>query len=173
MRAWPRPERPSISITINHVAAALPHPAGAALAAKSHAVASATNLRLTGRGLSRQAWVITEKIKQVDDAITPAFRSKLGTPPPKGAFRNGQSPATTTAVRLGIKEDYGGSAGTPWRFQSMSNSMNCRPNARRLSRSLYALICDVTVVPRDVHSYPASIADFGGDSGFTRTHEGV
>ena len=148
-------------------------PCRAALGAADHAVASAKNLRITGRGLSRQAWVITEKIKQVDDAITPAFRPKLGTPHPKGAFRNGQSPATTTAVRLGIKEDYGGSAGTQWRFQSMSNSMNCRPNTRRLSRGLYAPICDVTVVLRDVHSYPASIADFCGDSGCTRTHEGV
>jgi predicted RNase H-like nuclease len=71
VRAWPRPERPSISITINHVAAALPHPAGAALAAKSHAEASAINFRITGRGLSQQAWGIVPKIKQVDDAMTP------------------------------------------------------------------------------------------------------
>jgi predicted RNase H-like nuclease len=40
------------------------------LSAKTHAAASATNLRITGRGLSQQAWGIAPKIKQVDDAIT-------------------------------------------------------------------------------------------------------
>lgn len=43
----------------------------AALATTNHADASATNLRITGRGLSRQAWGIVFKIRQVDDAITP------------------------------------------------------------------------------------------------------
>jgi predicted RNase H-like nuclease len=42
----------------------------ASLSEKTHA-ASGTNLRITGRGLSQQAWGIAEKIKQVDDAITP------------------------------------------------------------------------------------------------------
>lgn len=46
-------------------------PCRAALSAKTHATASATNLRITGRGLSQQAWGIAPKIKQVDDAITP------------------------------------------------------------------------------------------------------
>jgi predicted RNase H-like nuclease len=46
-------------------------PCRAALSAKTHAAASATNLRITGRGLSQQAWGIAPKIKQVDDAITP------------------------------------------------------------------------------------------------------
>lgn len=45
-------------------------PCRAALSAKSYAAASATNLRITGRGLSQQAWGIAPKIKQVDDAIT-------------------------------------------------------------------------------------------------------
>jgi len=45
-------------------------PCRAAVSAKTHAVASATNLRITGRGLSQQAWGIASKIKQVDDAIT-------------------------------------------------------------------------------------------------------
>lgn len=45
-------------------------PCRAALSAKTHAAASATNLRITGRGLSQQAWGICPKIKQVDDAIT-------------------------------------------------------------------------------------------------------
>lgn len=46
-------------------------PCRAALSAKTHAAASATNLRITGRGLSQQAWGICPKIKQVDDAMTP------------------------------------------------------------------------------------------------------
>lgn len=45
-------------------------PCRAALSAKTHPAASATNLRITGRGLSQQAWGIAPKIKQVDDAIT-------------------------------------------------------------------------------------------------------
>ncbi|MGC2208827.1 MAG: DUF429 domain-containing protein [Candidatus Korobacteraceae bacterium] len=48
-----------------------PAPCRAALAAKTHADASATNLRLTGRGLSQQAWGIAPKLREVDDAITP------------------------------------------------------------------------------------------------------
>ena len=46
-------------------------PCRVALSAKTHAAASAANLRITGRGLSRQAWGIAPKIKQVDEAITP------------------------------------------------------------------------------------------------------
>jgi len=45
-------------------------PCRASLSSKNHAAASATNLRITGRGLSQQAWGIASKIKQVDDAIT-------------------------------------------------------------------------------------------------------
>jgi len=45
-------------------------PCRATLFAKNHAAASATSLRITARGLSRQAWSLTPKIKQVDDAIT-------------------------------------------------------------------------------------------------------
>jgi predicted RNase H-like nuclease len=46
-------------------------PCRAALSAKNHAAATATNLRMTGRGLSQQAWGIASKIKEVDLAITP------------------------------------------------------------------------------------------------------
>jgi predicted RNase H-like nuclease len=45
-------------------------PCRASLREKSHATANVTNLRLTGRGLSQQAWGIASKIKEVDDAIT-------------------------------------------------------------------------------------------------------
>jgi predicted RNase H-like nuclease len=45
-------------------------PCRASLREKNHAAASATSLRLTGRGLSQQAWGIAPKIRQVDDAIT-------------------------------------------------------------------------------------------------------
>ena len=41
-------------------------PCRASLSAKNHATASATNLRITGRGLSQQAWRIAPKISQVD-----------------------------------------------------------------------------------------------------------
>jgi predicted RNase H-like nuclease len=46
-------------------------PCRSALSTENHAAATATNLRMTGRGLSQQAWGIAPKIKQVDDAITP------------------------------------------------------------------------------------------------------
>jgi predicted RNase H-like nuclease len=46
-------------------------PCRTCLCAENHAAASATNIRVTGRGLSQQAWGIVTKIKQVDDAITP------------------------------------------------------------------------------------------------------
>src|SRR5258705_13925476 len=46
-------------------------PCRASLSESNHAAASATNRRITGRGLSQQAWGITSKIKQVDDAIAP------------------------------------------------------------------------------------------------------
>jgi predicted RNase H-like nuclease len=49
-------------------------PCRAALAAKNHADASARNLRVTGRGLSQQAFGIVPKIREVDDAITPECR---------------------------------------------------------------------------------------------------
>jgi predicted RNase H-like nuclease len=45
-------------------------PCRASLSEQNHAAASATNLRITGRGLSQQAWGIAPKIKQVDDGIT-------------------------------------------------------------------------------------------------------
>src|SRR6267154_4030860 len=45
-------------------------PCRACLREKNHAAASATSIRITGRGLSQQAWGIASKIKQVDDAIT-------------------------------------------------------------------------------------------------------
>src|SRR5947208_13629131 len=45
-------------------------PCRASLAGKDHSDASAINTRITGRGLSQQAWGIAPKIKQVDDAMT-------------------------------------------------------------------------------------------------------
>jgi predicted RNase H-like nuclease len=47
-----------------------PAPCRAAVRAATYEEASAVNRRNTGRGLSRQAWGIAPKIKQVDDAIT-------------------------------------------------------------------------------------------------------
>jgi predicted RNase H-like nuclease len=48
-----------------------PAPCRAALGTKTYPEASATNRLKTTKGLSQQAWGITPKIKQVDDAITP------------------------------------------------------------------------------------------------------
>jgi predicted RNase H-like nuclease len=48
-----------------------PAPCRAAVQAATYKEASAVNRQKTGRGLSRQAWGIAPKIKQVDDAITP------------------------------------------------------------------------------------------------------
>ena len=55
-------------------------PCRASLAAKNHADASAMNLRVTGRGLSQQAFGIAPKIKQVDDAITPECQNFIQKP---------------------------------------------------------------------------------------------
>jgi predicted RNase H-like nuclease len=46
-----------------------PAPCRAALGAQNHTDASSINRQRTTRGLSQQAWGITPKIKQVDDAI--------------------------------------------------------------------------------------------------------
>jgi predicted RNase H-like nuclease len=48
-----------------------PAPCRAALLASGHQAASVVNRRITGKGLTIQAWCIGPKIKQVDDAITP------------------------------------------------------------------------------------------------------
>jgi predicted RNase H-like nuclease len=45
-------------------------PCRASLREKNHVAASATNLRVTGRGLSQQAWGIAAKIRQVDELMT-------------------------------------------------------------------------------------------------------
>ncbi len=52
-------------------ASVFPAPCRAAVTAKNHAEASVINRQKTGRGLSQQAWRISQKIKQVDDAMTP------------------------------------------------------------------------------------------------------
>lgn len=46
-------------------------PCRAAINATDHDAANSTNLQITGRGLSIQAFGIASKIKEVDDAITP------------------------------------------------------------------------------------------------------
>ena len=51
-----------------------PIPCRAALRAATYEEAGSVNRRKTGRGLSRQAWGIAPKIKQVDDAITSDFQ---------------------------------------------------------------------------------------------------
>ena len=48
-----------------------PAPCRAAVQARDYAAANAMNRLQTGRGISRQAWCISPKIRQVDEAITP------------------------------------------------------------------------------------------------------
>lgn len=62
--------------------------------ASSHAEASAANRRITGRGLSRQAWGIAAKIKEVDDSITPERQQWAFEVHPEVCFwaLNGQRP---------------------------------------------------------------------------------
>jgi predicted RNase H-like nuclease len=48
-----------------------PAPCRASVQPETYEEASAINRQNTGRGLSRQAWGIAPKIRQVDDAITP------------------------------------------------------------------------------------------------------
>lgn len=47
-------------------------PCRASLSAENHRAANAANVRVTGKGLTCQAWGIAPKIKQVDDTIRPA-----------------------------------------------------------------------------------------------------
>lgn len=49
-------------------------PCRMSLSAKNHPAASATSRRMTGKGLSQQAWGISSKIKEVDDAIAPEYQ---------------------------------------------------------------------------------------------------
>jgi predicted RNase H-like nuclease len=69
-------------------------PCRAALTAKTHAEASAINRQKTGRGLSKQAFGIGSKIKQVDDAITPETQKWAFEVHPEVCFwaLNGQHP---------------------------------------------------------------------------------
>jgi predicted RNase H-like nuclease len=48
-----------------------PAPCRAAVQAETYETASAINRQKAGRGLSRQAWGIVPKIRQIDDALTP------------------------------------------------------------------------------------------------------
>lgn len=69
-------------------------PCRESLAATNHATANATNLRITGRGLSQQAWGIAAKIKQVDDTIAPTCQQWAFEVHPEVCFwaLNGQRP---------------------------------------------------------------------------------
>jgi predicted RNase H-like nuclease len=49
-------------------------PCRESLTNENHAEACATNRKVTGRGLSQQAWGIARKIKEVDDAVTQSHR---------------------------------------------------------------------------------------------------
>jgi predicted RNase H-like nuclease len=82
-------------------------PCWASLSAKNHAAASATNLRITGRGLSQQTWGIASKIKQVDDAITPGCQKWVFEVHPEVCFwaLAGERPmAHRKKTKAGVKE---------------------------------------------------------------------
>ncbi len=82
-------------------------PCRASLSAKNHPAATATNLRVTGRGLSQQAWGIAPKIKEVDDAITPQCQKWVFEVHPEVCFwaLAGERPMTHgKRTKAGIKE---------------------------------------------------------------------
>jgi predicted RNase H-like nuclease len=69
-------------------------PCRASLTEENHTDASAANRRITGRGLSQQAWGIAPKIKQVDDAITAGCQQRVFEVHPEVSFwaLNGRTP---------------------------------------------------------------------------------
>ena len=71
-----------------------PAPSRAAAQAETYEEASAVNRQRTGKGLSRQAWGIAPKIRQVDEAITPDRQQWAFEVHPEVCFwaLNGQSP---------------------------------------------------------------------------------
>ena len=82
-------------------------PCRAALSAKTHSAASATNLKITGRGLSQQAWGIAPKIKQVDDAIAPGCQKWVFEVHPEVSFwalAGRRSMAHGKKTKLGVSE---------------------------------------------------------------------
>jgi len=82
-------------------------PCRASLSAKNHASASATSLRITGRGLSQQAWGIASKIKQVDDAITPECQKWAFEVHPEVCFwalAGGRPMAHRKKTKVGVNE---------------------------------------------------------------------
>ncbi len=89
-------------------------PCRACLGETCHADGSATNLRITGRGLSQQAWGIISKIKQVDDAITSECQEWVFEVHPEVSFwalaggrpmRHGKKTASGVSERLDLLRD--------------------------------------------------------------------
>jgi len=82
-------------------------PCRASLSEKNHAAASAANLRISGRGLSQQAWGIASKIKQVDDTITPGCQMWMFEVHPEVCFwalARGRAMAHGKKTKAGVKE---------------------------------------------------------------------
>jgi predicted RNase H-like nuclease len=82
-------------------------PCRTSLSAKNHASATATNFRVSGRGLSQQAWGIARKIKQVDDAITPTCQQWAFEVHPEVCFwalAGGRSMAHRKKTKSGFEE---------------------------------------------------------------------
>jgi len=69
-------------------------PARPCLAAESYEEASRVNFRCTGRKLNKQSFFITDKIRQVDDLITPAMQRRIREIHPEVTFHalNGDRP---------------------------------------------------------------------------------
>ena len=102
-------------------------PCRAALAATSHAKASAMNRITTGKGLSIQAWAIAPKIKEIDDLLQPQQQSWVYEVHPEVSFwrMNGQEPMTHSKSRLPGREER--SAILRREFPNIERHLECRP----------------------------------------------
>lgn len=61
-------------------------PCRAALAAPDYPSANAAQRAMTGKGLSKQSWMIAPKIREVDAALTPALQERVREGHPELAF---------------------------------------------------------------------------------------
>ena len=82
-------------------------PCRSVLSVTPHAAASAANLRLTGRGISIQAFAIMPKIAEVDPLITPALQTRVREVHPELCFwsLNRRQPILSNKKRIGGRHE--------------------------------------------------------------------
>ena len=82
-------------------------PARACLSASDYEAASRINLEVTGKKLSKQSFFIMDKIKQVDDLLTPAMQERVHEIHPEVGFYilNGHQPTRYNKKRLSGRQE--------------------------------------------------------------------